>query len=231
MFTFLEHHGALRVTGSPAWRTVVGGSRAYVERAAKELTATELSTPVRAVSRNGAGIDVRDDSDGVRTFDAAVVATHADDALRLLAEPTARERATLGAFRSAANETILHTDGSLLPRRRRARASWNYLLDRCASDAADVHVSYDMNRLHRLHEPLDYVVTLNPGGRIAEDAVLARMRYTHPVFTSDTVVAQATLPALNDGRIAFAGAYHGWGFHEDGCLAGVRAAASLGVDW
>jgi len=231
LFTFLEHHGALRVTGSPEWRTVVGGSRSYVERAAKELTATELSTPVRRVQRHSAGIDVRDDADAVRTFDAAVIATHADDALGLLAAPTALERTTLGAFGSSANETILHTDGSLLPSRPRARASWNYLLDRCASDAADVHVSYDMNRLQRLHEPLDYVVTLNPGHRVADAAVIARMRYTHPVFTRESMAAQAVLPVLNDGQIAFAGAYHGWGFHEDGCLSGVRAAASLGVEW
>jgi predicted NAD/FAD-binding protein len=231
LFTFLEHHGALRVTGSPEWRTVVGGSRAYVERAAKELTATELSTPVRSVQRHAAGVDVRDDADGVCTFTAAVVATHADDALGLLASPTAAERDTLGAFRSSANETVLHTDGSVLPHRPRARASWNYLLDQCASDAADVHVSYDMNRLHRLQEPLDYVVTLNPGDRVDDDAVLARMHYTHPVFTRESVAAQAMLPALNDGRLAFAGAYHGWGFHEDGCLSGVRAAAALGVEW
>jgi predicted NAD/FAD-binding protein len=92
-------------------------------------------------------------------------------------------------------------------------------------------VSYDMNRLHQLDEPDDYVVTLNPGDRIAADAVIARMRYTHPVFTAESVAAQEALPALNDRRLAFAGAYHGWGFHEDGCLSGVRAAASLGVEW
>jgi len=239
LFTFFEHHGALSVSGSPQWRTVVGGSRSYVERAAKELTATELSTPVRRVRRtavspsgHGAGgVEIHDDADTVRTFDAAVVATHADDALTLLADATPAERAALGAFPSSVNETILHTDGSVLPRNSRARASWNYLLDRCASDTSEVHVSYDMNRLHRLDEPRDYVVTLNPGGRVADDAVVARMRYTHPVFTSASVAAQRALPTLNDGRIAFAGAYQGWGFHEDGCLSGVRAAASLGVDW
>jgi uncharacterized protein len=231
LFTFLDHHGALRVHGSPSWRTVVGGSRSYVERAAKELTATERSTPVRRVRRVVAGIEIRDDADDVRTFDAAVVATHADDALALLADPTAHERAALGAFGSATNETILHTDAAVLPTRSRARASWNYLLDRCVSDAGEVHVSYHMNRLHRLDEPVDYVVTLNPDGRVHDDAVVARMHYSHPVFTADSVAAQTLLPRLNDGRIAFAGAYHGWGFHEDGCLSGVRAAASLGVEW
>lgn len=231
LFTFLEHHGALSVTGSPQWRTVVGGSRSYVERAAKELTATELSTPVRGISRRAGGVEIRDDVDVVRTFDHAVVATHADDALALLTEPTPSERAALGAFGSSTNETILHTDASVLPRHPRARASWNYLLDGCATDAGDVKVSYHMNRLHRLDEPLDYVVTLNPGTRVSDDRVLARMVYTHPVYTTESVAAQSGLPALNDGRLAFAGAYHGWGFHEDGCASGVRAAESLGVGW
>ncbi len=156
----------------------------------------------------------------MRRFDAAVVATHADDALRLLDDPTPAERATLGAFSSSANETVLHTDASVLPRTPVRRVPWNYLLDRCATGAAQVQVSYHMNRLHRLDEPLDYVVTLNPGSRVADDAVLARMTYTHPVYTTTSVAAQAALPSLNDGRIAFAGAYHGWGFHEDGCASG-----------
>ena len=163
LFSFLEHHGALSVSGSPQWRTVVGGSRAYVERAAKELTATELATPVRSVRRIERGVELRDDSDAVRRFDAAVVATHADDALALLAAPTAAERAVLGAFESSSNEAVLHTDGSLLPRSSRARASWNYLLDRCETDHEHVRVSYHMNRLHRLDEPVDYLVTLNGG--------------------------------------------------------------------
>ncbi len=231
LFTFLDHHGALSVTGSPEWRTVVGGSRSYVERAAKELTATELSTPVRSVGRTSTGIQIRDDADDLRSYDAAVVATHADDALGLLVDPTATERATLGAFSSSVNETVLHTDGRVLPTHPRARASWNYLLDHCASNADEVHVSYDMNRLHRLDETRDHVVTLNPGQRVDEAQVLARMRYTHPVYTAASVAAQAALPGLSGERLAFAGAYHGWGFHEDGCLSGVRAAAALGVDW
>ena len=231
LFTFLDHHGALSVTGSPEWRTVVGGSRSYVERAAKELTATHLATPVRSVRRVGAGIEIRDDADDLRTFDAAVVATHADDALGLLVEPTPLERATLGAFSSSVNETVLHTDGRVLPTHPRARASWNYLLDHCASTADEVHVSYDMNRLHRLEERRAHVVTLNPGGRVADADVLARMHYTHPVYTAESVAAQTSLPRLSDHRLAFAGAYHGWGFHEDGCLSGARAAAALGVEW
>jgi predicted NAD/FAD-binding protein len=231
LFRFLDHHGLLSVTGSPQWRTVVGGSRSYVERVAKEITATAIDTPVRSVRRTGAAVEVRDDADGVATFDRVVVATHADEALALLAEPTGAERMTLGAFDYSVNETVLHTDTSLLPRRARAWASWNYFLDQCDGDPGKVQVSYHMNRLQQLDEPTEYLVSLNGGDRIAPEAVIARMSYTHPIYTESSVAAQADLPTLNDERIAFAGAYHGWGFHEDGCASGVRAAASLGVDW
>ena len=231
LFRFLDHHGMLSVNGSPQWRTVVGGSRTYVERAAKELTATEVSTPVSSVRRVAEGIEVRDDADVVRRFDRVVVATHANEALALLADATDAERAALGAFEYSTSDTVLHTDASLLPRNARARSSWNYLLDACDSDASRVQVSYHMNRLQRLDEPIDYLVTLNGSSRIDDDTVLRRMSYTHPIYTPTSVAAQAQLPALNDGRIAFAGAYQGWGFHEDGCASGVRAAASLGVEW
>ncbi|HEX9505234.1 MAG TPA: FAD-dependent oxidoreductase [Acidimicrobiia bacterium] len=231
LFMFLEHHGALSISGSPQWRTVVGGSRAYVERAAKGLTATELATPVRSVRRIEDGVELRDDSDALRRFDAAVIATHADEALALLSAPTPAERSLLGAFESSSNEAVLHTDGSLLPRSMRARASWNYLLDRCETESEHVRVSYHMNRLHQLDEPVDYLVTLNGGDVIPDDAVLARMTYAHPVYTTDAIAAQRRLPELSDARLAFAGAYHGSGFHEDGCASGVRAAASLRVAW
>ena len=116
--------------------------------------------------------------------------------------------------------------------RPRARASWNYLKPACATDPdAPVLVSYDMNRLQRLAEPDDHVVTLNGGGRIDPDRVVATMAYEHPIYTPASVAAQQRLPGLNDGTIAFAGAYHGWGFHEDGCRSGVEAAARLGVTW
>jgi predicted NAD/FAD-binding protein len=231
LFRFLDHHGALRVSGSPQWRTVVGGSRRYVELVAKSLTATALETPVRTLRRTTDGVELRDGADTVERYDRVVVATHADEALGLLAEPTAAQQATLGAFGYSVNETVLHTDASLLPRAPRARASWNYRLDHCDAATGPVQVSYHMNRLHRLQEPTEYVVTLNGTDRIAPDSVLARMRYTHPVYTEESVAAQGALATIGDHRLAFAGAYHGWGFHEDGCLSGVRAAAALGVTW
>jgi uncharacterized protein len=229
LFTFLDHHGLLAVGGSPRWRTVVGGSRSYVQHAVKGLTAVHVGTPVRAVARTGGGVEIRDDADVTHRVDRAVVATHPDQALALLAHPTGTELAVLGAFDYSVNETWLHRDTSVLPRRPAARASWNYLKPACSSADAPVLVSYDMNRLQRLAEPDDHVVTLNGAGRVDPARVLARMRYEHPVYTRQSVAAQRRLPELNDGTLAFAGAYHGWGFHEDGCAAGVRAAASLGV--
>ncbi len=231
LFEFLHHHGMLAVSGSPQWRTVVGGSRAYVEQAAKGLSAVSVSTPVRALTRHADHLVVRDDADEAHRFDHAVVATHPDQALRLLAEPTAAEAAVLGAFEYSTNETLLHTDASILPRAENARASWNYLKPACDSAGAPVRVSYHMNRLMGLSEPADYVVTLNAAERVADSSVLRRMVYEHPVYTPESVAAQRELPGLNDGVVAFAGAYHGWGFHEDGCASGVRAAASLGSGW
>ena len=231
LFRFLDHHGFLTVGNSPQWRTVVGGSRSYVQRAAKELTATALGAPVRSVRRTSTGVEVSDALDGARRFDRVVIATHADQALALLARPTEAERSVLGAFGYSANHTVLHTDAALLPRSTRARSSWNYLLDRCDGGADGVKVSYHMNQLQRIDEPVDYLVTLNADARIDDDSVLARMDYTHPVYTPASVAAQRRLPDLDDDRVAFAGAYHGWGFHEDGCLSGVRAAAAFGVRW
>jgi predicted NAD/FAD-binding protein len=229
LFTFLDNHGMLSVTGSPAWRTVVGGSRAYVERIAKGLGAVETSTPVRAIVRQATGIEIRDDADRAVLFDRVVVATHADTALSLVERPTRDERVVLGAFRYSRNETWLHTDDRVLPRSPRARASWNYLLPGCGADSRQVLVSYDMNRLQALPSRIPYVVTLNAMDRIDPAKVVARMTYEHPIFSSESVAAQAGLARLNSGTLAYAGAYHGWGFHEDGCRAGLAAAASLGA--
>jgi uncharacterized protein len=231
LFAFLRHHGMLAVTGSPRWRTVVGGSRRYVEAAVKELSAVSVSTPVRALTRTGNGVEIRDDADTPHHADMAVVATHPDQALALLTAPTAAERTLLGAFRYSRNVTQLHHDTSVLPRRPGARASWNYLKTTCGIRDAPVLVSYDMNRLQRLAEPADYVVTLNGADRVDQRQVIATMHYEHPLYTPESVAAGRRLPELNDGTLAFAGAYHGWGFHEDGCAAGVRAAAALGVVW
>ncbi|MEV4560450.1 FAD-dependent oxidoreductase [Kitasatospora sp. NPDC049285] len=230
LMAFLANHGLLRVTGSPVWRSIEGGSRAYVERAVKDLTAVRTSTPVRALTRHRDRVDVRADGE-LLPFDAAVVAVHPDQALRLLTDPTGDERAVLGAIGYAPNRAVLHTDGSALPGRRSVRASWNYLVDGCATTGgAEVRISYDVKRLQRLDIPGDCVVTL--GDRpVRPGAAVAEMTYRHPVYTPASVAAQRRLPELDTARTVYAGAYHGWGFHEDGCASGVRAAAALGVGW
>ena len=231
LFTFLDHHGMLSVTGSPTWRTVVGGSRSYVERAVKELSAVLTASPVKSITRYNDGVEVRDESDQIRRFDRVVLATHADHSLQLLTDPTADERRLLSQFEYLKSKTLLHTDSSVLPSAPGARASWNYQMASCASDDRAVRVSYDLSRLQQIEDPTQYVVTLNDDGGIDKSKVLAEMNYAHPTYTVESVAAQNELPILNTGRMAFAGAWQGWGFHEDGCRSGVRAAASMGVEW
>jgi len=232
LFAFLANHGMLSVTGSPPWRTVTGGSRSYVERVAKQLHAVRVGVPVRAVYRSPGGAEVLDASGEALAFDAAVIATHPDQALRLLAAPTEAEREVLGAFRYTKNPALLHTDASLLPGRRAARASWNYELSHCDRPApAATRVSYHMNRLQSLPTAEDYLVTLGGEGVVDPGRVIDRMDYEHPAYTPASVAAQRRLPELNTAVTAFAGAYHGWGFHEDGCRSGVEAARALGATW
>jgi predicted NAD/FAD-binding protein len=231
LFQFLDHHGLLSVSGSPTWRTVVGGSRVYVDRTIKELTAVRMDSPVRTVMRHADGVDVRDGDGHVRRFDQAIIATHADEALALLPDASPTQRRVLGAFTYSTNRTVLHTDASLLPTSPRVKASWNYRLDGCQTTADRVRVSYDMNRLQGLNERANYVVTLNADDRIAADKIIAVMDYTHPIYTTSSLAAQTELASLSDDVLSFAGAYHGWGFHEDGCASGVRAASNLGVTW
>ncbi|MFE9255317.1 NAD(P)/FAD-dependent oxidoreductase [Streptomyces sp. NPDC006879] len=231
LFRFLSHHGLLSISGSPRWRTVTGGSAAYVHKVAKEIGTTITATPVVRVTRAPGRVQLATGEGEEQTYDAVVIATHPDQALRMLADPTPDESAVLGAFRYSSNPTVLHTDTSLLPRSTRARASWNYHLPHCGTPAAGVRVSYDMTRLQRLTGATTYVVSLNTAGQVPSERVLARMEYAHPLYTPQSVAAQRMLPRLNTAVTAFAGAYHGWGFHEDGCRSGVRAAAALGVRW
>lgn len=231
LFRFLDHHGMLAISGSPVWRTVTGGSREYVDRIGKQLSAVRTGTPVRAVRRHTDGVEVTGEDGETREYDGVVVATHPDQALRLLADPTAEETRALGAFTYSRNTTVLHTDASVLPRSAGARASWNFSMPDCDAGASAVRVSYDMNRLMRLDAPEPYVVTLGGAEGVPEERVLARMAYEHPVFTPESVAAQRLLPGLGGPVTAFAGAYHGWGFHEDGCRSGVAAARALGVEW
>ena len=232
LFAFLANHGMLSVSGSPPWRTVTGGSRCYVERAAKRLHDIRLCTPVRAVRRHGDGVEVRDAAGEIHQFGAVVIATHPDQALRLLDPPTRAERDVLGAFAYTQNPAVLHTDVTLLPDRPHIRASWNYELGGCRPGAGPApRISYHMNRLQNLPAGDEYIVTLGGQGVVAPATIIDRMDYAHPAYTPASVAAQRRLPELNTAVTAFAGAYHGWGFHEDGCRSGAEAARALGGTW
>jgi len=232
LFTFLDNHGYLSVSGSPQWKTVTGGSRRYVERVGKELSAVLTSTPVRAVRRlPDGGVEITDDSDTAIRYDGVVVATHANQALALLADPTPLEREVLGAFEFSANDTLLHTDTSVLPSAAKARSSWNYRTNSCVDEAKNVLVSYDMTRLQRLPTTTRYVVSLGARARVDPQKVIAELTYQHPIFTPVSVAAQARLPELATSSFALAGAWHGWGFHEDGARSGLAAAQALGGRW
>lgn len=233
LLTFLDHHGMLTVFGSPTWRTVTGGSARYVEAVTDRLHTVCSGVPVRTVTRTAAGVTVRDAADRVEEFDAAVIATHPDQALALLEQPTRTETEILDALTYSVNRTVLHTDTSVLPTRPGARASWNYRLPACDARPDRVLVSYDLSRLQRLDAAADrrFVVTLGDGDRVDPAAVIDTMVYEHPQYTPVFRAAQQRLPELGDQRLVFAGAYHGWGFHEDGALSGVVAAERLGGRW
>jgi predicted NAD/FAD-binding protein len=222
---FFDNHGMLGLRRHE-WRTVTGGAHTYVQALRSHLRFVDTSVPVRGLRRDDAGVLVRTDDDVVHRFDRAVVATHADEALALLEDPSDDERAVLGAFEYTQNDAVLHTDSSLLPRSRAAHASWNYRVD----GADRPTVTYYLNRLQRLDADTDYLVTLNQP--IPDEHVLRRFSYTHPRFTVTAIQAQQRLGDLSGRRhTEFAGAYFGNGFHEDGLAAGVRAAAALGVRW
>ncbi|MCX6500391.1 MAG: FAD-dependent oxidoreductase [Arthrobacter sp.] len=242
LFTFLGHHGLLGVKGSPQWRTVTGGSRSYVDKLAATLPDVRLSSPVIRVRRDAGGVEITtrrgtgQNGTGVESteyFDAVVIATHPAQALRMLEDASPAERDALAGMPYSVNQTVFHRDDAVLPASENAKASWNYRLPSCDARPDRVLVSYDMTRLQRL-EPADggrYIVSLGESELIGDGTVLERMVYEHPQYTPESLRAQEQIQGLGDGRLAFAGAYHGWGFHEDGALSGVRAAARLGREW
>ena len=223
---FFDNHGMLGF-GRFHWRTVSGGSRAYVDALAERLgPRLRLGLGVRALRRRPDGVELRTDDGELRTFDHVVVATHADQALALLEDPSDDERRILGGFEYARNDVVLHTDSRLLPRARRAHAAWNY---RVGGDGRQT-ITYHLNRLQRLDAARDYLVTLNAD--VDEQHVLERFVYEHPQYTVATLAAQRGSRTLDGLRhTSYAGAHFGNGFHEDGLASGVRAAAALGATW
>lgn len=224
---FFANHGLLQAYGQPQWRTVAGGSREYVARLASAFSGKVVSgDPVVRIERQPRGVAITTRAGGVQRFDTCLMATHADETLRLLSDADEEERAHLGAIRYQRNETVLHTDGTHMPRRRRLWSSWNYLGQERSDRLA---VTYWMNNLQRLATGQDYFVTLNPVTPIPDAKVVRRTVYEHPTFDARAVAARRALWALQGRRRTwFAGAYFGSGFHEDGLQAGFAAAESLG---
>ncbi len=231
LFRFLEQHGMLRVGGSPQWYTVAGGSRSYVGRLAALLPDVRAANAVTDVTRGERGVQLRDVTGHVSHVDRVVIATHADQALDLLTDPSDEEVTTLKAFGYSRNVTVLHTDNSVLPDAARARACWNYRMTSCGRPGQPAVVTYWMNRLQGLGGDQDFLVTLNDRERLDPESIVATMDYEHPIYTPEAVRAQSRLSSLATGRTVYAGAYHGWGFHEDGCRSGVQAARHFGVIW
>jgi predicted NAD/FAD-binding protein len=220
---FFHHHGMLTVDDRPQWRTVRGGSARYVER----LTAPfrdriRLRTPVESVRRTPAGVFVKPVGAEAERFDRVFFACHGDQALRLLADASAPERAVLRPFRYQRNEVLLHTDTRVLPRRELAWAAWNYhLLDRASERVA---VTYHMNMLQRLTTRTPLLVSLNLADRVDPARVIRELAYEHPVFTREAVAAQARHAEIDGAdRAYFCGAYWGFGFHEDGVVSALAA--------
>ena len=227
---FMANHHMLQLTGRPEWRVVRGGSRRYVETMmARWDVQVRLSSPVRGIVRDAQGVSLRCDA-GSERFDQVVLACHSDQALRLLDDASDGEREILGAIRYQPNDTVLHTDARLLPRHRKAWAAWNAHLP--ADPALACTVSYCMNLLQGLPGDTPLIVTLNRTRDIDPARILQRRQYAHPVHTHAAVAAQARKHEIQGvQRTWFAGAYWGWGFHEDGIRSGVDVAQGLGVAW
>lgn len=226
---FLRNHGLLQLRNRPVWKTIPGGAKRYVDALVEPLQdRIRLSTPIEKVCPAKDHVVVQPSHGPAETFDHVVFATHADQTLRLLDEPTQVEREVLGAFPYQRNECVLHTDRSLLPQRQRAWASWNYLIP--AEPGRPVTLTYDVNRLQGLATPSPVCVTLNNTYQLEQEYVLKQMLYEHPVFTPGAVAAQRRHDELNGARrLYYCGAYWGYGFHEDGVNSALAVCKHFGI--
>jgi predicted NAD/FAD-binding protein len=225
---FHHNHGLLQLSDRPVWRTVSGGSGVYVERLRAAFSGeVRTGSPVRQV-RRGANEVVLSGDGWTEAFDQVVFATHADQTLEMLSDPSPTEAGALGAFRYSRNRAVLHSDEALMPKRRRAWASWNHIGDRARPDSACA-VTYWMNRLQGLPEAQPFFVTLNPPATLRDDTIFHEEIYEHPLFDAPALDAQERLWSMQGMRRSwFCGAYFGSGFHEDGLQAGLAVAEALG---
>lgn len=225
---FCETHGLLKLSGRPVWRTVAGGSRSYVRVLADAIPEVVCNHSVKTIFRTTNGAEIVGHDGHRRPFDQVVIATHADQALQMLADPGNEERRLLGAFSYIDNDAVLHSDPRLMPRRRRVWSSWNYMTEN-DDDCRKLAVTYWMNRLQNIESERPLFVTLNPHRAIAAEATHRRLRYRHPRFDAGAMEAQNELWSLQGRRNTwFCGAYFGAGFHEDGLQAGLAVAEAIG---
>jgi len=227
---FFHNHGFLGVTTHHPWFTVDGGSREYVKRMLADVPRTQASAPVASVESGGDQVTVRTKDGASHVFDRVILAAHADESLALLAQPTPRQEKLLSAFRYQANETLLHTDATVMPRRPLAWAAWNYRMEPSVEgERPSTH--YWMNRLQGVSDRENYFVSLNYADRIDPAKVLWRTNYTHPIFDRAALAAQHHLPSINTEspgqRVFFAGSYFRYGFHEDALASGVQCARAV----
>lgn len=228
---FFEHHGLLTLKNRPNWQTVVGGSHAYLRAFESAFKGKiQLSSEVTSVTRNQNQVRVCTQQE-TQSFDKVVLATHADQALRILADPCPEEERLLGAWTYSKNQTILHTHQGVLPPNRKAWASWNSRRYRSDSLSSPVSLTYHMNRLQGLASSTEYCVTLNPQGEIPAEAVIREFTYEHPVFNLKSLRSQAGIEAISGKRNTFyCGAYLGNGFHEDGMKSALKVAQKFGIE-
>jgi len=228
MIRFCHNHGLIQVKNRPQWFSVVGGARQYVEKILAQVPDKRLNTPVRLIERDAQGVRIVTDG-RVEHFDEVVIATHTDQALAMLREPSPNEQHVLGSIRYQANRAVLHTDASVLPAKPKTWAAWNY--ERAASDEREssrVCLHYLINRLQRIPFAQPVVVSLNPVQAIDPATVVGEYDYAHPVFDMKAIKAQQCLPLIQGLQHTwFAGAWAGYGFHEDGLKSGLQVGRML----
>ncbi len=227
LIRFCHNHGLIQVNDRPQWHTVAGGAKHYVEKIVARIRDKRLATPVARIDRDARGVRLVTRT-GTERFDHVVLATHADQSLRMLAQPTQTEQHILGAVRYQPNVAVLHTDASVMPREKRAWAAWNYERAASQAQAHQVCLHYWLNRLQPLPFAQPVLVSLNPIRDIDPQKVLGRYDYEHPVFDLAAMQAQTRMPEIQGVHGTwYAGAWMGYGFHEDGLKAGRAAAQSL----